>query len=381
MPDVVVVGGGIIGAACAYELARAGASVTLVERDELAAGASGRNQGWLVTPDDPVNLPLYDAGWYLEAVDRSPLPVWIDADPVGYLLVALPGDESSEPEGSRSMRRLAAAEVRALEPAVTETAIGGWLADGGRRLDPASMTVGLALLASEAGAVIRHHLRVRAVAMQDDHVRGVVTDDGIIEADRVVVAAGPWTSTLLEPIGVRLPVRSARGWIVRLGPPLPRIRHLIERVGWRGSGWRAGAVDPVVAEAFAADGLRATGGPLLNPHPDGTVLVGSSREPAIAPEPADPTVPQWQVRDAIELMPVLAAAEVRSAWWGVRPMSPDDRPLIGPVGNGLIVATGHGSEGVILGAGTAKLVAAQVFGKPLPFDPSPFDPSRFASDA
>src|SRR5205085_11253396 len=95
MPDVIVVGGGIIGAGCALELSRAGASVTLIERDGLAAGASGRNQGWLVEPSDPLNLPLYEPSLprYLEAADRAPITAWIDRDSVGYLLVALPGDE------------------------------------------------------------------------------------------------------------------------------------------------------------------------------------------------------------------------------------------------------------------------------------------------
>ena len=68
MPDIAIVGGGIIGAACAYELSRAGASVTLIEREELAAGASGRNQGWFVLPEDPV----------LEPMARATLPTYLD---------------------------------------------------------------------------------------------------------------------------------------------------------------------------------------------------------------------------------------------------------------------------------------------------------------
>jgi glycine oxidase len=123
--------------------------------------------------------------------------------------------------------------------------------------------------------------------------------------------------------------------------------------------------------------VRWFGAALLNPHPDGSILVGSSREAAIAPEPADPAVPRHQVADAIELVPGLADAEVRSSWWGVRPLSPDDRPLIGPVLEGLVLATGHGSEGVILGGGTADLVTAFVLGGEPPFDAAPFDPRRF----
>jgi glycine/D-amino acid oxidase-like deaminating enzyme len=87
------------------------------------------------------------------------------------------------------------------------------------------------------------------------------------------------------------------------------------------------------------------------------------------------------VRGAIRLVPSLADARVRSAWWGVRPMTPDERPVVGRLADGLSVATGHGSEGVILGAGTGRLIASQVLGQDPPFDPAPFDPRRFATAA
>jgi glycine/D-amino acid oxidase-like deaminating enzyme len=378
MPDVVVVGGGIIGAACAHALAVEGATVTLIERDELAAGASGRNQGWLVAPDDPVNLPLYEPSFarYREAADRAPLPIWIDPEPVGHLLVGFADDLDPVPVGDA--RPLDRDEVFDLEPAVSPAAQRGWLDEGGRRLDPAALTVGLALLAAEAGASIRHHVTVRAVDVDGDRARGVVTDDGPIPADRVVLAAGPWSTALLEPLGLALPVRPARGWIVRMQPPGPLVGRLVERVGWRERAWGPGSERGPSGRAFADEGVRAFGGALLNPHPDGTILIGSSREPAIGPEPADADVPRHQVADAIELVPALADAEVRSSWWGLRPLSPDDRPLIGPVLDGLVVATGHGSEGVILGGGTAELVAAFALGREPPFDPAPFDPMRFA---
>ena len=95
MPDIAIVGGGIIGAACAYELSRAGASVTLIERDELAAGASGRNQGWFVLPEDPALEPMARATLptYLEVAGSAALPVWIDRSPVGHLLVALDSED------------------------------------------------------------------------------------------------------------------------------------------------------------------------------------------------------------------------------------------------------------------------------------------------
>ena len=90
MPDVVVIGGGIIGANCAAELARRGAEVTLIERDELAAHASGRNQGLWVLPDDEATVPMAQLSLtrYLEIAAEAPLDVQLDPEPVGQVTVA-----------------------------------------------------------------------------------------------------------------------------------------------------------------------------------------------------------------------------------------------------------------------------------------------------
>ena len=98
MPDVVVVGGGIIGAACALELAERGASVTLIEREHLAAGASGRNLGLLVMPDHADLVPMYRASVdrYLRAVDESPFDVFMDRDSCGGLQIALEPEDMEE---------------------------------------------------------------------------------------------------------------------------------------------------------------------------------------------------------------------------------------------------------------------------------------------
>ena len=120
---------------------------------------------------------------------------------------------------------------------------------------------------------------------------------------------------------------------------------------------------------------------LLHPATDGSLIAGSSRQPVITPEAEEPGVPARIVRGAIRLVPALAGAEVRSAWWGIRPLTPDERPVVGRVGEGLSIAAGHGSEGVILVAGTGQLIATQLLGDDPPFDPDPFEPGRFLTAA
>ena len=103
MSDVVIVGGGVIGAACALELAERGASVTLIERDHLAAHASGRNQGLWVLPEDEANLPMAQASLarYLEIAPDAPIDVGLDPEPVGMVLVANDRQEFQRREGRR----------------------------------------------------------------------------------------------------------------------------------------------------------------------------------------------------------------------------------------------------------------------------------------
>jgi glycine/D-amino acid oxidase-like deaminating enzyme len=388
MQDVVVVGGGIIGAACAFELANRGASVTLLERKELAAGASGRNNGLWVTPTDPALLPMARLSLtrYLEVAASSPVPFRLDQEPIGLLAVALDDDEMELGDRAHAPYRAAGVEVERLEPgevvdlepALSPDVLGGWLVHHGHRLAPAALTVALALMAMERGATVRHHLPARALIDDGGRVVGVVTDDGRIDADEVVVAAGPWTTSLLDPIGIRLPITGARGWLVRLDAGEGLIRRLVASAGWEEATGRW--TDGAVLASGLDEGSAATS-TLLHPASDGSLIAGSSRQPVITPEAEEPGVPAAIVRGAIRLVPALGDAEVRSAWWGIRPLTPDERPLVGRVAEGLSVAAGHGSEGVILGAGTGQLIGSQLSGTEPPFDPDPFDPGRFGTAA
>jgi glycine/D-amino acid oxidase-like deaminating enzyme len=384
VPHVVVIGGGIIGAACADELTRRGASVTLVERDELASGASGRNHGLWVPPEDPALHPIASRSLvhYLEIADETSLPIRIDARPIGTVLVAVDEEAIATAEvtiaaisaGGFAVSELDDIALGEEEPELARDLAGAWFVDAGHRLDPAALTVALALFASSRGAAIRHHLSARALMTEGDRVTGVVTDEGQIEADEVVVAAGPWSPRLLEPLGIRLPVLGVRGWLVRVDPGEPLVRHLVRTAEGNGPVAAVRAGDIARSGFPPSDGY----GSIVHPYGDGTALIGSSRAAWLTPEPEDPSVPRQLLTSAIRIVPRLADAVMLSSWWGLRPMTPDERPVIGRVRDGLVVATGHGSEGVINGAGTAELVASVVLEEGAPFDASPFDPFRFA---
>lgn len=386
--DVVVVGGGVIGCACAYELASHGAKVVLAERSELAAGASGRNHGLLLSPLDPGLAPMAEStlAAYAELTASATVPVGMDAEPVGYLLVAM--DDPAERKAASLEAEAAAAcgvkienldrrAVRELEPELDESVAEGWLFDDGRRLQPAVLTAAFAQAAAAAGAVIRTHLAVRALSTQGDRVRGVLTDEGSLSADVVVVAAGPWTPTLVRPLGVNMPITGARGWLVNVAPAQAPVRRLVSRAGWHAPPDPDGTPPVRAADLVGGSPPGEMIGTMLQPNTDGTMLIGGSRQFAFTPEPDDPSVPQRLLAGAIDLVPSLAGAPVQGAWWGIRPMTPDGRPVIDEVGAGVVVASGHGSLGVILGGGTARLVASIVLETEAPFDAEPFAAARF----
>ena len=396
MPDVVVVGGGIVGAACAVELAGRGASVTLLERDEIAAGASGRNQGWFVLSSDPPCAPMSAVSLerYLELIDGSPVPVHLDRDPVGHILFTR--DEAATPSIEERARAWAATGVRAealdargirqAEPALAEDVAAAWLIEQGRRIEPAALTVAHALRARELGAEVRRHTGVRGLTAAGDRVTGVVTDEGVLAAGTVVLAAGPWSAPLVRPLGVDLPVTGSRGWIVELAGPPGLLHHLLEEeeegapLGPLNQGG-AGEAFPTAGELLAGGHPRPAVAALLHSAPDGTVVCGASHHPALRAEPDDVDAPRRILERVIAVVPSLADGAIRGIRWGIRPMSPDGRPLVGWLREGLFAATGHGAEGILLGGGTGVLVAAMVTGEVPRLDPAPFDPLRFVGVA
>lgn len=389
MTDVVVVGGGIIGTSCAFELARHGASVTLFEKDEIAAGASGRNLGYLDTSKDPVlaSLARRTLDRYLEIASESPVPFFVDREAIGTLAVTLDDDEVDDLRGwaeaaaavGVTAERVEPADVRRIEPELAPDVIEAYVLDEGHRVDPAALTGAFAALAAKSGADVRHHLGARRLIERSGRVTGVVTDDGVVEADVVVLAAGPWSAAIARPTGVTLRVAGARGWLVHAAPGRQLVRRWIQSGARRLLDGRTRSdSDLVVSMREFGEGVRSHDvSPMIQPAPDGSILAGTSREPSLAADSYDLEAARMVANEAVRLIPALAEAPVIATWSGVRPVSPDERPLIGGVMEGLVVATGHGSEGVILGGASAELTAAIVLGEKPPFDPAPFDPLRF----
>lgn len=388
--DVVVVGGGTLGCAVARELAVAGASVVLVERGPIAAGASGRNHGLLFRPEDPAVDPLYRASVeaYQDLAASTELDLMADPDPVGLLVVVTEEAQwpAAEREASVAAERgsrtehLGAAELRAAEPALAEGLLGGVLIHDGIRVDPAALTLALAYDARRAGAELWTHTEVKQVLVSGGTVRGVATDQGIIASPLVVDAAGPWAAKVARSASTDLPIGGIRGWILLTDSSRPGLlRHVVERAGWHLAAGDPGPLRPSVSALGEGLVARRDVGTLVQQSRGGHILLGGSRAGSLTDEPEGPEVSQQIARGAAALVPALAGLTVLAAWSGVRPTSPDGRPLIGwvPGVRGLFVVGGHGGQGVSLGAGSGRLAAQLIMGREPFIDAQVFDPARF----
>ena len=390
--DVVVVGGGILGCGIAARLAEGGAEVVLVERAQIAAGASGRNHGLIFRPEHPGVQPLARASMdaYRELCGATPIDLALDGNPVGLVIVVSEEAQwaAAEREAEVAARsgcpveRLDETGLRKIEPSLSEGHLGGFLIEDGYRVDPAALTLALAYEARASGAEVCTFTDVKQVLAAGGRVRGVATDRGVVEAPTVVDAAGPWAARLArtaspEPAG--LPIGGVRGWLLLTEAQPGLMCHIVESAGWHLAAGDPGPGGVTVGDHGKGGGGRRDLGTLVQQNRGGQVLLGGSRAPALAdaPEGADATAEI--ARRAAAMVPALALAAIAGVWSGVRPTSPDGFPLIGwvPGIDGLFVAGGHGGQGVTLGAGSARLAAQMLLGVEPFTDPAPYDPGRF----
>jgi D-amino-acid dehydrogenase len=385
LPDVIVVGGGIVGTSAAAHLAGAGARVLLVERDGLASGASGANAGGIWHPVDPVLVALY----------RASLPIYrdlaaasnvfrMDERPVGLLELS-PSEAAVRSEAAAyeafypelTPRVLSPREVRSIEPGAAD-GLHGCLMDIGFPIAPASGTYAFATLAETRGAVIRAG-RAADLVLDGDHVIGVRLDGEAIACGSVIAAAGPWTPALLAPAGFAAPIRPLWGVVVEVEPTVP-VRHIVEEIDEQAgddtretaSGRRAFEAPPA-AEPVAPSPEHSHTGVVPTP---GVTSVGATQ---LDHEPDPPAWVEAVLLRASRVLPTLLDAPIRGVRCCPRPLSADGRPLIGrvPGVRGLVIAAGHGPWGISTGPASGQLAAELALGGTPQIDPA-LDPARFA---
>jgi len=368
MLEVVVIGAGIAGFSAALALWERGAAVTLVEASRPGSAATGASAGMLVAqyesggPDAKFRLCLESRSRYpafaarIEELSGQRLDVRWD----GLLVANLSDEEHAgaletvgwQREAGLEAELLDVAAAAELQPGVATDVISYlWLPQEGQ-LD--SQRLASVLSAAVAGTGIRliGGNGAAQILSSGDRVTGVGMKDGrTLEAERVVVAAGAWSGKM-GGLPRELPVRPVRGQIARF----PAKALALKRV------------------------VASHAGRYLVPRSDGTVLAGSTMEDVGFDRSITDAGLQAIHQSASELVPALAGLEPLERWAGLRPISADSSPIIGPDPDldGLVYATGYGREGITLASVTGSIVADLVLAGDSRLEWRPFRPDRFA---
>jgi len=386
---VAIIGGGIVGTSAAAFLAGEGAGVTAFEREGIAAGASGRNSGVIQHPFDPALVALYrETVEIYRSLDLEAVPTGfrLDAEPAGLLLATpwLGTAEARARELARIHPHLApevldAGELHRLEPSIAP-GMAACRVEIGYPVIPSAPTYAMATLAERRGAVIRQG-RGASLLIDGGRCRGVIVEGRSIEADAVVVTAGPWTPEIVDPTGRWRPIGRVWGVVVETllaDPP----RHVIENAELD----EALATDPLAAvgagvggegrEPVSAGPAHDAGSSSFSLVTAGGVSVVGSTFLDAEPDPAAWVEPL--LAGGATYVPGIADAPIREVRLCARPTSRDGRPLIGAVPGieGLFVCAGHGPWGITTGPGSARLIADLVLGR-TPEIPAALDAARF----
>ncbi|WFB84725.1 MULTISPECIES: FAD-binding oxidoreductase [Streptomyces] len=375
--DVVVVGAGMVGAACALYAAREGLDVVVVDRGQVAGGTTGAGEGNLLVsdkePGPELELALLSAGLWTglaEELDRE-----TEYEPKGGVVVA------ETPEALAGLETFAAGQRAAGVSALGVTAdrlhdLEPRLAPGlaGAVHYPQDAQVMPALAAAHllraSGARLRTGRTVTGVLRgPGGAVRGVRTDRGDVHAPAVVNAAGPWGGEVAALADVHLPVLPRRGYVLVTEPLPPRIRHKVY------------AADYVADVASDSAALQTS--PVVEGTAAGPVLIGASRERVGFDRSVSLPALRALAAGATRLFPFLARVRALRTYAGFRPYLPDHLPAIGadPRAPGLFHACGHEGAGIGLSTGTGHLIAGLLTGAAPALDLTPFRPDRFCPEA
>lgn len=364
---ISIIGGGIAGCSTAYYLARDGHDVTLFERDSLASHASGFALGGLNPPVGKAPNESYlalasfsiglhrelagqltgDGGKHLDFLRKPTLALVKDPAEVATIQRIY---KTYADDNSVDIRWLGPGELSHIDARVSSSVLGGLYMGDTYDLDPYKLTLALWQAAEQQGARLVNR-EVTEVAVNGDRISGVVTTDGVVSADAVVVAAGPWSSRILAGMGVSVPVTPLKGQIIRLDAPGPPLGvHL----SW--------------------DSDYAT------TKPDGLLWVGTTEEEVGFDDSTTNEARDQIIASAIEMLPYLEDAQLVQQTACLRPMTPDRVPIIDaePGPEGLVITTGGGRQGILMGPAMGIAAAALATGAEPPVDISAFSLARFS---
>jgi len=364
--DVVIIGAGVVGCSTAYHLARAGITdVLVVEMGQVGSGSSGQSASMLslqfCADELSASLAQHSYARYMQFEEE--IGVSIDFKRIGW--VSLATQESAEhllriARMSRSLgittEVLTPEEIQHRYPEINtaDIAVGTWGPDDGS-FDPHMIMWGYIRRAREMGVRLRQGVRAMGIRVRNGRVEGVQTDEGFVATEVVVNAGGPWAVEIGRWVGVEVPIVNSARTILVTGPfpDIPSDRPFVE---------------DMTAEWY------------FRPEGPG-ILMGMGSSPTDRADISfDVEMRDVMIDTAVHRVPVLEKASLLTGWTGVRPLTLDDHPVLGPVPavEGLILNCGWGGTGIINAPIAGQLVAELIGdGKAATMDISPFRVERF----
>lgn len=362
--DVIVVGGGIVGAACARSLTKRGVAVTLIDYGKHPGVATQASAGMLApfaeaVPEDPLlALTVRARDFYTQLVPELEeetdvqVGLWLD----GIYQVAFTEEEASHARAAIAWQRqsgfspdwLSAEELSERLPGVGPDAIGAVLAPEDGALDPDALHEALLASARAGGARLVRGVEVRRLVTADGRVTGVETAEQAYDAGAVILAAGCWSGDIVGPPRP-VSVHPIRGQMVSLEWPKDEPPAVVYGGGCYVLKRRNEAIAGSTMEHVGFD-ARVTDEGIAR------ILGAASR-----------------------IYPALTRARELSRWAGLRPSTPDGRPILGrdPTVENLWYATGHGRNGILLAGLSGELIGQLFTGEPVEHEMAPMDPGRF----
>jgi glycine oxidase len=366
--DVVIIGGGAAGCATAYYLAKAGVNAIVIEREGIAANASGYNAGGL-NPLQGAGIPGPLASFALESFQmhqelgeclRHETDIEFHYKSIVMVQVAFDERELSELQETLtifqnadgfSAHGLDPDDLFKVEPRLSSAAIQGLYTYGNATLSSYEYVTALSQAAQQLGSRICPGMAI-GLKTAGDRVTGVILEDGELDCESVVVASGPWSEEAGRWLGVPIPVEPLKGEIVRIEPPGP----------------------PLKADFSGA-------GSSLYQRADGLIWIGSTEERAGFDKEPSELSRQHLLEAAIRLMPSIREANVVKHTACLRPVTSDWLPIIGraPGWANVYLATGAGKKGILLSPGIGQATADLITKGQTGMSIGPFAPDRFSA--
>jgi glycine/D-amino acid oxidase-like deaminating enzyme len=363
--DAAIIGAGIVGAACAYELTQAGQRVAVIESGVIGGGATAAGMGHIVVMDDSeaqFALTRYSQQLWQQIAEQ--LPKTVEYEACGTLWVAADEEEMQEVRRKLAFYRtrgiaaemLDEKQLAEAEPHLREGLAGALLVNDDAVSYPPCAALWLLERAQALGATLMQGQAV--TALERDGVK--LADGSRVVAQHIVNATGSWAAELTPGVAIK----KRKGHLVITDRYPGFVRHQLVESGYLKS-----------AHALTTDSVAFN----AQPRATGQILIGSSRQYDDESRDVNPAMLRAMLQRAVEYLPRLARLSTLRVWTGFRAATPDKLPLIGLAKENLWLATGHEGLGITTSMGTARLLADQLCGRASAIPIEPYLPARYST--